>query len=1005
MARLESELRRVEEDHGNVVVLAGEAGIGKSRIIEEMSELARQRGFRVLAGACYSENQTPYLAFFEAFQSGDLAHLLSGEPVRLEAVYLAESRGLLLGKAERRGSRLDADVFTSMLKVVESFVQDTSARMRGQGTARGRLHVIGMRDYRIVLETGHRFMLVAVLSGKENEFLLHDMRVLMDRIEGQYGAVMENWDHTLDAFQGLESMLQGLLTKRRYVRADPARGDPEMRRNRLFQNLALGLARESRERPILLCVDDLHWAEPSTLAMFHYVARNTRDARMLILAAYRPEEVATSTGLHPVVDTLRTMEREGLVTEIPVRRLDLEPARSLLLEVLDLPELQSPLADRLLETAGGNPLFLLELAYVARDENLLRARADVPSPEIPTRIYNVVARRLARLEPAQRNVLEFASVFGGAFDPVLIAEGLEQRMLPLMRTLRDLETVHRLVRTHDSGYRFDQPAIKEVIYRELPEALRREYHKLAATAIEAAHADDLEFNYKAMSDVAYHQYQARNPQGGVQYCLKAALAARNQYANEEAIRFLTWSLELMGSDPSWDERPVALETRGDLHEVLGRYEESILDYMDTIGTTEDPETVARLYRKIGGLHQKRGRYREATAALDSAEDSMGDLLTPERGIIELWRGRVAMGLADYDAAVAAFLKAREILEACPGRDEADVAESLYSEGMALWTRGDVLGARERFRTSLEMYERLDDLKGMRPVLNNLANTYAAEEDYSTALELYGRSVEVAERIGDEWAMTKALTNIGQIRRLHKDFQAAEETFRKVLKIQTHVGDFNGLASIHRNLAELEFERGRLPEAEEYYRKSLEIAEMIGDRLSHAAALRGLGDVCLTGERREEGLNLLRRALAAFDAIGDWEDVVLTRHRIAGTHLADGRRQDAAEEAKRSVATAREWGLRRLLPRSILLEATILNEMNEHDAAERLLREAETEVGDTELPDDLGRIYLEHLRALRGLGRDREFREVAGLASSLVEGLRDEELRERIVAETEFPPGG
>src|SRR3990170_877578 len=132
LASLQAHLDGAEGGSGRVVFLSGEAGIGKTRLIEELTSEATAKGFRVMGGASFHGSLTPYAAFIEAFHEGGLDHLFLEEPLRVESLYLIDKAGLVLAKAERADSPLDEDIFTSMIRVVEEFLKDT-VRMAGGG--------------------------------------------------------------------------------------------------------------------------------------------------------------------------------------------------------------------------------------------------------------------------------------------------------------------------------------------------------------------------------------------------------------------------------------------------------------------------------------------------------------------------------------------------------------------------------------------------------------------------------------------------------------------------------------------------------------------------------------------------------------------------------------------------------------------------------------------------------------------------------------------------------
>jgi len=688
-ATLQRALDAAKGGQGRVVFISGEAGIGKSRLLEELVAHAAASGFRTMGGTCFHETLTPYSAFLEAFQKEKLDPLFAEEPLRLQSLFAIDSAGLVLAKSERTESPLDPDIFTSMIRVVEEFLKD-AVRTAG-GTAKGGLNVLGLGDYRIILEPGPHVTLVAVLKGRENEFLVEDLRDVIAGIEAAYGPKLAVWTGMLEDLAGMDELLKPVFASRKYDGVDYARGDAQVKRNRMFENISLGLVRESRGRPILLTIDDLQWADPSSIALVHYIARAIRNAHVLLVGTYRSEELAMGLrggAKHPLEETIQLMSREGLHDDVRIERLSEPQTTELVENLLGKVDLAEENEREVFRLSAGNPFFLIELARLVVQEGLLvrdgtawrftKALRDV---EIPTRVYNIVQRRLQRVAGEARDALEFAAILGEEFTADLLAGCLGRDRLPLLRLLRELEGTHHLIRSVPGRYRFDHAQIREVLLREMPHGIRAEYHRIAGEAVELAAGAVLEVDYRALAAVAYHFYEARDEAKGVAYNLKAGASARAQYANEEAILFYGQALDLMGPSAS-PERLAALETRGDLRELVGRYDGAVEDYRRVLQILAgQPEGSARIHRKVGAIRNRQGAYGDAEAELRRALDLLGGARIAEAGQVELWLGRTAERRGDKDLAMDHYRRANEVLQVAQDRDEIDLAEAQYSAGM------------------------------------------------------------------------------------------------------------------------------------------------------------------------------------------------------------------------------------------------------------------------------------------------------------------------------------
>ena len=145
------------------------------------------------------------------------------------------------------------------------------------------LNSIGYENYRILIEKGVNMNLVVILTGRENEFLINDMKEILINCEQNFGNIIRTWDGDDRHVRGIKNLLKPLITSGKYDGIDYAKDDPKIKRNRLFENILLGIERHTKVNPSILCIEDLQWADPSTLALMHYVARNTKKCNFLIL--------------------------------------------------------------------------------------------------------------------------------------------------------------------------------------------------------------------------------------------------------------------------------------------------------------------------------------------------------------------------------------------------------------------------------------------------------------------------------------------------------------------------------------------------------------------------------------------------------------------------------------------------------------------------------------------------------------------------------------------------
>lgn len=521
-------LESVLAGKGSTLFISGEAGIGKTRLVEECMRLAESRGFRLMRGWCIPGSLSSYMPMREALRSGEMEHLISTEaPPRLETVFLITNTGLLISKCEREKEKVDSDIFTGMLTAVTDFIKD-SIRQMGR-LPEGNISKLGYGNFNISAVHGKVVSIVSVLTGKENEFLIDDMETLLSEIEIENGERIRSWSGRREEFEGTANKLKLLFNSEKYEGIDWARNDPSSKQSSIFENVSRGLNRAARLNPILIFIDDMQWADPSTLSLLHYVARNARNAKVLILGTYRPEDIPLEG--QQFAATMQLMNREDLIKTLELRNLKEREVAGIIQASLGEIEGKENLVELLWRESQGNPLFVLELLNLLKVEGLLLPKdekwmqvGELKGVDIPSRIYDIIARRLARLQGEQRQLLEAGSVIGEVFSSDVLGKVIETKRLELLRMLNDIEKMHRLIESIERKYRFSHLKIREVLYNGLSEELRQEYHLLIGDTLIQLYGESED----TIGDIAYHYYMARDAEKAVPRLIKGSSLQRTR---------------------------------------------------------------------------------------------------------------------------------------------------------------------------------------------------------------------------------------------------------------------------------------------------------------------------------------------------------------------------------------------------------------------------------------------------------------------------------------------
>lgn len=327
-------------------------------------------------------------------------------------------------------------------------------------------------------------------------------------------------------------------------------GDEE--RHLLFTAVVDLLTRASEHTPLVLLLDDLHWADQPSTQLLRHVLTTATTARLLVMGTFRDSDVGRAS---PLSEVLAALHREQGIDRLRLRGLG-DHELLALLETLAGHEMGAEgvaLRDALLAEADGNPFFTTELlrhlvdtGSVARDaEGRWSAPADLPATGLPVSIREVIGARIARLGGEVERLLTLAAVIGRDFDVELLArvgEVSEDRVVELCESAVDA-TVLRETDVADR-YTFSHALVERTLYDALSATRRARAHRAVAEALEDTCGDD---PGERIGELAFHWAQASRPQDtgkAFTYACRAGERALGQLAPAEALRWFGQAVDL-----------------------------------------------------------------------------------------------------------------------------------------------------------------------------------------------------------------------------------------------------------------------------------------------------------------------------------------------------------------------------------------------------------------------------------------------------------------------------
>jgi class 3 adenylate cyclase/tetratricopeptide (TPR) repeat protein len=343
---------------------------------------------------------------------------------------------------------------------------------------------------------------------------------------------------------------------------EPLRSDPESERYRLFDAVAGWLADASAESPVLLVLDDLHWAAKPTLLLLRHVLRSAEPLRLLVVITYRDTDIGRGD---PLTEFLADLRREGVGERVPLLGLDRVGVGAFLEAAAGhaLPDVEGEeLIRAVWEETEGNPFFVAEVLRNLTESGGLEERdgrwvltAPVEELGIPEGVRDVVGRRLSRLPEGVDRILAVAAVAGLEFEPAVVASAGGCDDDDLFAALEAAAAARLVVEvTGGVRFRFSHALVRATLYEEMSGPRRVALHRKTAEAIESLHGRNLDDYLPAL---AHHWARASAPTANVdravEYATLAGHRALAQLAHDEAAIYYAQALELLGAAPQGDD--------------------------------------------------------------------------------------------------------------------------------------------------------------------------------------------------------------------------------------------------------------------------------------------------------------------------------------------------------------------------------------------------------------------------------------------------------------------
>lgn len=901
-----SDLEGARKGKGATLLLSGEPGIGKTRLIEEIKRYVGSIDVKTLSGYASADFAHPFLIF---------SRLLGGEmdrPIFEEQEYKSFAKvfainraGLLVAQASSGEEEMDADIFAGMLSAVQDFVRDSFDNAGEQKAGLGRLEY---GDMKILIEHGSQIFVTAVLKGTEHKEMKSLLKSTVQRINEEHGQLLSSWSGNMGEVKPIVDMLAQLAGKKFLVRRDLEGTDLEKERLRISDMVFEHLAGLSSNRPVILILEDLHWADESSLFVMRYIARNIKDKRIMLLATSRLAET------EPLKQAIKEMREEGSLSEICLKQLDEVNVANLVNKLYHPNEFSQKFFFNISDQCAGNPFFVIEMLKQMRDEGIIAQEGGkfVLTSEdysIPGSVEEVVHRRLDMLEPDSMAMVEFASCIGQSF---------EKRVALSFHSLRDSETAFEKLRktgimiTDDGHAGFSHALFQNVVYNGIEDRWKCAYHKEIGEYFEAAYPDRSD---EVLYELARNFSRTNEHSKAFDYCIRAGEKAESAFAAEQAMHFYDDALRFASkirTDTSAREAET-MERLGDVYALIGEFETAIEKYNLAIDKTSSGRKKADIHRRIADNLVKMGDSEKG-----NEECVRGLALLHGEECVEGARLLIAQGwsyskIGEYEKAQEYFNKGMKI--ASKFNMEKEIGHAHHSIATTYWFRGNFDTAVVHLKEAIKIREKIGDVRGLAGSLLNLGSVYHLKGELGKALEYKEKSYDLFHKTGEKMGIATALNNIGITFYDQGNLDKCLEYYEKSLMIRKQIGDRHGQTTGLHNIGIVYNDKGDFKKAIDYFNQGLEINRKLGskhgmvyDHCSLAEILFEIGD----DEKAAENANA---ALELTIEIGAKGEEGWARRNVAKGLWKKGQWDEAKEELDKALVILEGIGEKEEIPKT------------------------------------------------------------------------------------------
>ncbi|RLC44221.1 MAG: hypothetical protein DRH44_03040 [Candidatus Coatesbacteria bacterium] len=630
-------------------------------------------------------------------------------------------------------------------------------------------------------------------------------------------------------------------------------------------SIAEKILRSEAKRVLIIGVEDIHWADVISLNSFEHLIKFLVDTPIMFIFMSRP------TFEVPTVSRWKNSIMNSVISEkIDLLPLTDEDSAKFISKLLEIERLPLSVKNKILKKGGGNPLFieellktLMEKGYIYLEDGKYLAKPDIMQFEVPDTIGDIVLSRVDNLNSKNKRVIQTASIIGDVFwdrplDFLLSMDTSDALEFLIVRDFISERAQSSFENANE--YSFKHVLLQESIYESILNKVRKKSHREFARWL-LRNYPDKERQFASL--LAYHFEKGEEFEEAVKYYKLSGDLYSEQSAPQKAIEsynkalFYIKKLDIC-KDIQWE----VYDRLGVQFRYIGMMRDALEAFRNAISYADDACNIARVKYDNACALQEMSRYDEAIELLHEAlVYGEGDIRLKMDVYQELLWVYYLKG--DIERSQQNVEQLKELIERYGDVLSGDEVErrwaGLYDRsGILKGHRGDIAGAIEELKKSLEIYKKQNNINKVAVIYNNIATYYGYQGRLSDELSMLKRSLEIDEKIGRRLGIAVTYYNIGLCYLFLNDLEKAEDYFNKYLALNKLIDNKLGDGYGYRGLAGVYLQRGNLKKALDYVDQSIKIFSSLGSTYLENVTKLLKASILISDNRAGKARNIIKQ---------------------------------------------------------------------------------------------------------------------------------------------------